>query len=247
MDPAIPTRRIGILTAEPERLLLGIAAQTGLDFIVLDAEQTQLDPRRCGEVVRALAGSRTEVVVRVPDLAERTLVTYANTGVSELLLPQLRSLDELRAASRATRYPPDGSRSRQVSPASRYGTDFTTAPRLSVLIETAEALGCVGDLADSGLLDSAWFGPTDLVDDLTRIDPSRASRMDELIDDAIELLRVKGIPVGLPGKDLSSAHRAFARGADLCSVYWEKWLLDLFGDIRSVATHRAFADELATP
>ncbi|HEX6870048.1 MAG TPA: hypothetical protein VF163_03030, partial [Micromonosporaceae bacterium] len=84
--PELPVR-VGLLTAAPDRLLVALAAQAGLAFVVLDAEQTSLDPRRCAEVVALLAGTGTEVLVRVPDLTELTLVSYANTGADELVLP----------------------------------------------------------------------------------------------------------------------------------------------------------------
>jgi 2-keto-3-deoxy-L-rhamnonate aldolase RhmA len=224
-------RRIGLLTSEPDRLLVGVARQCGLDFVVLDAEQTPLEPRRCAEVVQALAGSTTDVVVRVPDLTAQTLVTYANTGADELLLPQVRNVEELEAARRALSYPPIGTRPRQVSPASWYGTDFTGAPRLSVLVETVDALDRLADIARSGIVASAWFGPTDLADDLLRSRPADVERLEELIDEAVAVLRAHGVPVGLPAKDAAGARAAFARGAAECSVYWEKWLLELLGGL----------------
>lgn len=223
--------RVGLLTAEPSGLLVAAAAQAGLDFVVLDAEQTALDVGRCAEVVQALRGLPTEVVIRVPDLAEHTLVTYANTGADQLLLPRLRSPDELRAAHVAVNYPPAGTRSRQVSPASRYGTDFTHASRISVLIETVDALDHLDAIAASGLLACAWFGPTDLADDLARHSAELAERLEELIDKGIATLRASGVPVGLPAKDAAGVRAAFDRGAEQCSVYWEKCLLDVLGGI----------------
>ncbi|WP_051166434.1 aldolase/citrate lyase family protein [Amycolatopsis orientalis] len=221
------TRRVGVLTAEPDRLLITQIAQAGLGFVVLDAEQTTLSADRCADVVRALAGSGVEVSVRVPDLAPQTLVTYANIGVTELLLPQVRTLAEIEAAHRATRFPPAGTRSRQVSYASRYGTEFSGAPRIAVLVETVDAVEQAASFAESGLVGAAWFGPTDLADDLRANRPEAVSRLPELIDRALGVFREHGVPVGLPAADAAGVAAAFARGADACSVYWEKCLLNV--------------------
>lgn len=222
---------VGLLTAEPDALLVCVAAQAGLDFLVLDAEQTSLDVRRCAEVVQALRGLPVEVVIRVPDLAAHTLVTYANTGADELLLPQLRSPDQLKAANDAVQFPPVGTRSRQVSPASRYGVEFTRSPRLGVLVETVDALDELEAIAASGLVACAWFGPTDLADDLARHRPESLERIDELIDKGIATLRAHDVPVGLPARDAAGVRAAFDRGAEQCSVYWEKCLLDVLTGI----------------
>ena len=216
------TRRVGVLTAAPDRLLISQIAQAGLGFVVLDAEQTGLAADRCAEVVLGLAGSGVEVSVRVPDLSPQTLVTYANTGAAELLLPQVRTLAEVEAAHQATRFPPAGARSRQVSYASRFGTDFSAAPRIAVLMETVDAIENAASFAASGLVEAAWFGPTDLADDLRLARPGEESHVHELVDKALAVFRAHCVTVGLPAADASGVAAAFARGADACSVYWEK-------------------------
>ncbi|WP_406630915.1 aldolase/citrate lyase family protein [Amycolatopsis sp. WGS_07] len=225
------TGRVGVLTAEPDRLLISQIAQAGLGFVVLDAEQTALSVGRCADVVLALAGSGVDVSVRVPDLSPQTLVAYANTGVAELLLPQVRTLAEIEAAHLATRFPPEGTRSRQVSYASRYGTDFGAAPRIAVLVETADAIEQAAAFAASGLVDAAWFGPTDLADDLRIARPGSESQAQQLIDQALGVFRAHGVPVGLPAADAAGVAAAFARGADACSVYWEKCLLSVLHEL----------------
>lgn len=229
---------IGLLTGSPDPVLVDLAAQLRMQFLVVDAEQTGVTAERCADTVARLRGSGTASVIRVPDLAPDTLVTFANTGADELLLPQVRSPAEVAAAYQAVHFPPEGRRPRQVSPASRYGTEFSAAPRLSVLVETTDALDHLDDLASSGLIDALWFGPTDLADDLQRHRPGDAARRDELIDKAIAAAHAHHVPVGLPAHDVRSAAAAFDRGAELCSVYWEKAVLGMLGTLADVATTR---------
>lgn len=228
-------RRVGLLTAEPSRLLLSQAVLAGLDFVVLDAEQTGLDARECSAAVLSLSGSDTEVVIRVPDLDERTLVTFANTGAHELLLPQVRQLSQLEAAYRATRFPPDGTRSRQVSAASSFGTDFSRPPRLSVLIETVEAVEAAEQLASCRWIDSAWIGPTDLSDDIARQRPVDAGSVERTVRDVVTTFLERGASIGLPAGDAAGVKAAFERGADRVAVYWERHVGSALADMAAAA------------
>jgi 2-keto-3-deoxy-L-rhamnonate aldolase RhmA len=228
-------RSLGLLTGEPSRLLLAQVAAAGMAFVVVDAEQTGVTARDCADVVTTLRGSGTEVVVRVPDLNESTLVTFANTGVDELLLPQVRDVSEVEAAYHAVQFPPLGRRSRQVSPASRYGTDFGHSPRLSVLIETVEAVESAELFATCPWLSSGWVGPNDLADDLARRRPTDAEALPQAVKHVLTTFVEHGASIGLPAVDASSALAAFERGADRVSVYWEKFVGSALSEMAQVA------------
>lgn len=215
---------IGLLTGEPSRLLLAQAAAARMGFVVVDAEQTGLTARDCADAVATLSGSGTEVVIRVPSLDAATLVTFANTGADELLLPQVREVGEVEAAYRAVQFAPTGNRSRQVSPASRYGTDFGRPPRLSVLIETVEAAESAELFATCPWLSSAWIGPTDLADDLARRRPREPEALPQAVKHILTTFLEHGASIGLPAADAASARSAFEQGADRVSVYWEKFV-----------------------
>lgn len=236
-------RQVGLIAADPTATLLFLAAHAGLDFVVLDAEQTGLTVQDCADAVQRLAGSRTEVAIRVPDLDERTLVAYANTGAAELVLPQVRSVDQLESAHRATRFVPAGARSKQVSFSSAFGLDFAHVPRLTVLFETVEAVEDVERIADSEHFEGGWLGPADLAADLHnagRIQPDALKRSTERV---VEALRGRGHSVGLPGAGVAGIPAAFEQGADRVALYWEKHLTDVISEM--VAARRAVEDVLA--
>lgn len=235
-------RQVGLIAADPTATLLFLAAQAGLNFVVLDAEQTGLTVQDCTDAVQRLAGSRTEVAIRVPDLDERTLVAYANTGAAELVLPQVRSADQLESAFRATRFVPEGARSKQASFSSAFGLDFTHVPRLSVLFETVESVDDVERIAGSEYFDSGWLGPADLTADLHnagRIQPDAVKRSTERVVDA---LKERGRSVGLPAAGVAGISVAFEQGADRVALYWEKHLTAVIAEL--VAARRAVDDVL---
>jgi 2-keto-3-deoxy-L-rhamnonate aldolase RhmA len=213
---------LGLLTAEPSPLLLDQVASHGLSFLVVDAELTTLGPADCVRVVRRLAGTAVRTVVRVPDLRPETLVRFANTGVDELMLPQVRSLEQIECAWRSVRFPPSGTRPRQPTRASGYGTSWDDAPALSAIVETVEAVDVARDLAGSGLLAGAWFGATDLRDEVDR--RGVAFDLEAVADELLERFESAGVPFGLGASDAAGARAVFDRGASRCFLQWERYI-----------------------
>lgn len=237
-EAGFPSRRsVGLITADPTPTLLSLLAHTNVDFVVLDAEQTGVTVQQCVDVVQRLAGSGVRVAVRVPDLAPNTLVAFANTGVAEIVLPQVRTVEELERAYDATRYPPEGSRPRQVNPSSAFGRDYSFSPDLTVLFETVEAVEQVKEIANSRAFSGGWVGPTDLGADLARHDDLRPEALEKAIQRVVDVLLESGSSIGLPAKGLTSAGDVFARGADRCAVYWERELAAMLaGFVRAKAS-----------
>ncbi|MEA5455988.1 aldolase/citrate lyase family protein [Sinomonas sp. JGH33] len=220
-------RAVGLITADTSPTLLAVLAHARVDFVVLDAEQTPLDVQACAGAVQRLRGTGVRVSVRVPDLEPNTLVAFANTGVDELVLPHLRSVGELERAREAIAYAPRGLRSRQVSPASGFGTDFSREPVLSVLFETVDAVAEAEGFAACEAFGGGWLGPTDLAADLQRDGRSAPDYLDKAMQSVVETLRGAGHSVGLPAPSMARANEVFARGADRCAVYWERELATL--------------------
>lgn len=224
-EPAAARERsVGIITADPTPTLLALLAHTAVDLLVLDAEQTGITVQQCRDVVQRLAGSGVKVAVRVPDLDRNTLLAFANTGVAEIVLPQVRTVDELERAYDATRYAPEGSRPRQVTPASAFGMDYSFAPVITVLFETAEAVERVKEFVDSEAFGGGWVGPTDLAADLLRHGDERPEALQEAVQRVVDVVAAAGRSIGLPAPGMAAAAGVFERGADRCAVYWEKEL-----------------------
>jgi len=219
-DTTRPRREVGLITADPTPTLLGLLEVLGVDSIVVDAEQTGITPTQCTDVVQRLAGTGVRVGVRVPELRDDCLLAFANTGVDELVLPRVRSTHDLETAYRATRFPPHGERPRQVSRASRYGTEYAHVPMLSVLFETVDAVDAVETFAQHPLFVGGWIGPTDLFDDLQR--HGRETELDARVQEVIDVVAAAGHPIGLPALSAARADEVHARGASRSAIYWER-------------------------
>ncbi|WP_193598284.1 aldolase/citrate lyase family protein [Microbacterium sp. YJN-G] len=232
---------VGLITADPTPTLLGLLEVTGVDSIVIDAEQTGLTVAACLDAVQRLRGSGVRVGIRIPSLDDDCVLAFANTGADELVLPRVRRIDELERAYRATRFPPAGERPRQVSPASRYGTAYLHVPVLSVLVETVDAVDAIEDFAAHPLFQGAWIGPTDLADDLVRF--GRGDELNAAVQRVIDVVAAAGHPVGLPAPSAARAGEVHRRGANRAAIYWER---EVTATLRSLVSAREAEDTLSS-
>ena len=82
----------------------------GLDFLVVDMEHGPVDTPEMIEILRTLAGTPAQAVVRLP-WNDMVMVKRAlDGGAQNVMMPFVQNADEARRAVAYTRYPPDGIR-----------------------------------------------------------------------------------------------------------------------------------------
>jgi 2-dehydro-3-deoxyglucarate aldolase/4-hydroxy-2-oxoheptanedioate aldolase len=141
----------------------------GFDFLVVDTEHTPLDPPQMVDVLRAVAATKAEAVVR-PAWNDMVLIKRAlDAGATTLLVPFVQDADDARRAVSSTRYPPEGVRGvAGAHRGSRYGTVPNYLQRAGgeicvvVQIETLAAVDHLREIAAVPGVDSLFVGPNDL-------------------------------------------------------------------------------------
>ncbi len=146
-----------------------IAAEMGLDWICIDMEHGSLDYRDVVHHARAMRGSDTAVLVRVPAIAEDKIKRALDLGVDGVILPLVRSAAELREALSYARYPMTGVRAIGGERALRWGLkmdEYLDSANQEILvipnIETAEASADIDNILAVPGLEAIFFGPYDL-------------------------------------------------------------------------------------
>ncbi|AKA48604.1 hypothetical protein IX51_05265 [uncultured archaeon] len=136
-----------------------------IDFAVIDAEHGVLMDNTLISVLRAIPSEITPWVrVKRPELASLAL----DLGAKAILIPQVRSMQDLNSAVESFYYPPKGQRGWGPGRVSRYGMDMMkiiqdeAINELWVQIETREALEMVEDIAAREEIDGLFVGPGDL-------------------------------------------------------------------------------------
>jgi 4-hydroxy-2-oxoheptanedioate aldolase len=157
-------------------------AAAGFDWLVLDAQHGDLDRSALVELGRALGDVDFAFGVRVAELDFGQIGAALDAGASTIIVPQIDTADEALAVVDATFYPPTGSRSR--GPFAALWGGPTTEPAAAnaavtcgVMIESAEALGNVEEIAAVPGVQMLFVGPHDLslslgidVDELVAVD-----------------------------------------------------------------------------
>ena len=88
-----------------------IAAALGLAWVCVDTEHGHLGFEHLINHMRAVRGSPTTVLVRVPELGQGVIKRVLDIGAHGVIVPLVRSRRDVETAMSYGRYPPAGVRS----------------------------------------------------------------------------------------------------------------------------------------
>jgi len=191
----------------------------GFDFLVVDTEHTPIDPPQMADILRAIAGTPAQAVVR-PPWNDMVMVKRAlDAGALSLLLPFVQNAEEARRAVAYTRYPPEGVRGvAGTHRGSRYGTIpgyFKRAHEeicVIVQIETAAAFAQLEAIAAVPGVDSIFIGPSDLSASMGLLGDIGNSAVQEKLSTAAQTCRRLGKPCGIIGFNPEMAKKFLGYG-----------------------------------
>ena len=146
-----------------------LLAHSGFDFLVIETEHNGLDSAEIEHMLRAVNGTETVPLVRVPS-SDRVFIQRAlDMGGMGIVVPSVKTAAEARAIVGATRLPPEGTRSWGPLRASHYtfdNEDYLGRINENVLVvlilETKEAVENLEEIASVPGVDVLYIGPWDL-------------------------------------------------------------------------------------
>jgi 4-hydroxy-2-oxoheptanedioate aldolase len=204
-------RRRGLFVKLGATEVIDIAARSGLDFVVVDLEHSQLSEADGLRLIRHAAALGLPALVRLPEIDRGAVNRLLEAGASGIQLSTVRSIAQVEALRAATRYAPDGDRSVSLAhPGAGYGhaplADYLKAqaaspPELVIQIETAETDDPLEELLAAGA-DVAFVGTTDLSVDLG-LDEARLRERVEAIATAAAAAGIELGGFGLDHRDLT--------------------------------------------
>ncbi len=178
----------------------------GFDFLVVDMEHVPVDTPEMIEILRTMAGTPAQAVVRLP-WSDMVLVKRAlDGGAQSLMFPFVQNADEARRAVASTRYPPEGVRGvAAMHRASRFATvpnylkDAGAEVCVIVQIETPAAMEQLPQIAAVPGVDSIFIGPGDLSASMGHLGDIAHADVQAQLKHAAQLCRKLGKPCGIVG------------------------------------------------
>jgi len=181
------------------------ALAPSVDFIWLELEHTLMDPQSVVAHGLAARGAGVPLLLRVASGTTALIKPALDSGVQGLIVPQVRTVAEVRSIVDDVRYPPTGRRGMGPVRPSNYGRlsphDVVAACAaevfLAVQIETVEALECVEEIAAVPGLDSLVVGPTDLSASLGLLGEFDHPTVTDAVSRIVAAARANGLSVGV--------------------------------------------------
>ena len=181
-----------------------ILSHQGFDFFILDLEHGQGDLKDVVDVLRAIQGSGTPCIVRVPWNDPVMLKRILDAGVNSVMIPSVETASEAEAAVRACRYPPGGRRgyAAPLVRASSYGavTDYAKRANedflLVIQLESAEAVGRAAEICAVDGVDVPFLGVNDMAGSIGRLEQLDNPEVRDLVIQAETAMRASGKPMG---------------------------------------------------
>jgi len=182
------------------------------DWVCIDAEHSTITKDAAANCVRAIESRGAEAFVRVGLNDELEIKRFLDIGVKGIIVPLIRSVDDVRRAIDRVFFPPIGRRSYSLARCTNYGATsdhyfatFNDRVFFSIMVETAEAVEALpriiheyGDRIDAvliGLYDLAGsFGIPGQVDDENLLSN---------VQDVRRHCEERDVPVGIHATEIS--------------------------------------------
>ena len=214
VEPAFGT---WITTGNP--LVAEILAHSGFDWLLVEMEHNAIDMENVLNCFYAITTTDTVPFVRVAWNDPQALKRVLDIGAYGVVVPNVKSPEEAELAVQACRYPPDGFRGVGTLRGRLYGgpDHYEKANEeicVVLMIEDAEGVRRVAEIANVPGIDVLYIGPTDLaaslgvpiVDDNPHPDHRAAVRQ------VLETAKRFGIPAGIHCTGAEEVNRRIEEG-----------------------------------
>lgn len=186
-------------------------------------------------MLQSLKATPTYGMVRIPTLSYENVAGALDAGADALLIPQIRTMDDIRRLKEYSQYPPIGRRGSGPSRLWDYGDsitqlaagrDMNRTTNVVVQLETVQAVEHIDEIVQSDFIDMFFIGPGDLSMDMGIFCPVHQPQAHRHYYAAPGKDRQGGPSAWAfsPG-NFEAAKNWYAKGFDMCIVNSELALL----------------------
>jgi len=197
----------------------------GFDFLVIDMEHVPIEVADAIGILRAIAGTPAEPLVRLSWNDQVLVKRMLDAGARSLMFPFIQTVEEAKLAVSYTRYPPHGVRGMAgIHRGSRYGRvpDYfkTADEQIAVILqlETPEAIERAPEIAAVEGVDALFLGPGDLSAAMGLIGQIGHPDVQAKIARAAQLAHAAGKTIGIVGPNPEMVQRFIGYGYDWVAI-----------------------------
>ena len=146
-----------------------VMAQAGFDWVCVDAEHSQVSKETALEMFRAIELHGAKPFVRVSLNDEVEMKKYLDMGAKGVIIPMIKSYQDVKRAISYIKYPPQGTRSFALPRCTGYGewSDeyFLKANDeilIAIMIEHIDVVSDLDEIFSCPDIDAVFVGPYDL-------------------------------------------------------------------------------------
>jgi len=218
--------QVGMWVCSGSPLIAEIAAGSGLDWVLIDAEHSPNGLDSILGQLYAVSGYPVAPVVRPPIGDTVVIKQYLDLGVQNLLVPMVDSAEQASELVRAIRYPTAGvrgvgaslARSSRWNRVEDYLADASSTISLTVQIESATAVAAVAEILAVDGVDAIFVGPADLAASMGHLGQQSHPEVVEAVLTAIRAANSAGKPAGVNAFVPEDADRYLVAGASFVAV-----------------------------
>ena len=202
--------QVGMWVCSGSPIVAEIAAGSGLDWVLIDAEHSPNGLESILGQLYAVSAYPVAPVVRPPIGDVVVIKQYLDLGVQNLLVPMVDSAEQAAQLVRAVRYPGGGvrgggvrgvgaslARSSRWNRVDDYLHTASATVSLTVQIESASAVAAVAEIAAVDGVDALFVGPADLAASMGVLGQQSHPDVVAAVLASIEAGRAAGKPVGV--------------------------------------------------
>ena len=199
-------------------------ARLGFDWLCVDMQHGMLSYHDLVYMLPAISTGDATPLVRVPWNEPYEIMKALDAGAYGVIVPMVNNREEAARAVAACRYPPEGMRSFGPVRAALYGGrgyvgEANGQIACIAMVETAEGIGNLEQIAATPGLDALYIGPADLAFALG-LTPGQDEHPKHVgaVADILGACRKHGIAAGIHAGNLTRTQRYLEQGFNLVAL-----------------------------
>lgn len=226
---------IGTFVGTPHPVVTEYLGHLGFDFLCIDSEHNAMHLETVQKMLQSLTHTRTYGMVRVPTLTYECVTGALDIGADALLIPQVRTVEDIERLKAYSLYPPIGRRGAGPSRLWEYGDsigklgepgDINRTTNIVVQLETVSAVEHIDEiLSAADFVDMFFIGPGDLSMDMGIFGQFSNPKLVDTIMMLREKTRAAGKRLGIFAGNFQAARTWYDKGFDMTIINSELALM----------------------